>query len=209
MAVRIWAPGEFSKEKLVEYAEKEIENDVARGEWIRAVRDLGVRAFSRGDGLAIYVNNDLGHPDIGQWQIMSFGSEDSQLETRQVDTTTKREYLRGTYIYGNDLLPMTLPDIGGRINWRYQLEAIVPCAEQHVAFGDKTLQVGERLVVLQFKVTGETTPEQALALAQRVVSTALEQWHDTGGTHGFADDDLGPELHEAGVGIELIDSAVI
>lgn len=57
--------------------------------------------LERGDGVAVYRNMDLGHPDVGHVQAVSFGSPDAQLET--------------------DEPPKILPDIGGAINWRYHL----------------------------------------------------------------------------------------
>lgn len=58
----------------------------------------------RGDGAAIYQNNDLSHPDRGDVQVVSYGSDFAQLE---VETP-----------------PWKLPDIGGRINWRYVLQGV-------------------------------------------------------------------------------------
>jgi len=60
--------------------------------------------LERGDGVAVYRNMDLGHPEVGRVQAVSFGSPAAQLET-------------------NDP-PETMPDIGGAINWRYQLIGI-------------------------------------------------------------------------------------
>jgi hypothetical protein len=57
----------------------------------------------RGDGAAIYENHDLGSQDVGMPKIVSYGSPRSQLET--------------------DDPPTTLPDMGGSINWRFQLVA--------------------------------------------------------------------------------------
>jgi hypothetical protein len=57
--------------------------------------------LARGDGAAVYENHDLGHRDLGQPQIASYGSAAAQLET--------------------SVPPERLPDIGGRINWRYVL----------------------------------------------------------------------------------------
>lgn len=57
--------------------------------------------LARGDGIAVYENHDLGHPDAGAWKPVSYGSPSAQLETGDP--------------------PRTLPDIGGQINWRYQL----------------------------------------------------------------------------------------
>jgi hypothetical protein len=59
------------------------------------------RWLARGDGIAVYRNEDLGHPEIGHLQFLSFGSHEAQLET--------------------DTPPERLPDIGSRINWRYRL----------------------------------------------------------------------------------------
>lgn len=62
------------------------------------------RWIARGDGVALYRNEDLGHPDLGHTQILSFGSPQAQLEVENADE-----------------LPDRLPDIGTRINWRYWL----------------------------------------------------------------------------------------
>jgi hypothetical protein len=60
--------------------------------------------IDRGDGAAIYRNHDLGHPDVGMPKIVSYGSKMAQLEVAKP--------------------PEQLPDIGGEINWRFQLEAV-------------------------------------------------------------------------------------
>ncbi len=60
--------------------------------------------LTRGDGAAVYVNEDLGHSDLGRVQVVSYGSAAAQLEVADP--------------------PVTLPDIGGRINWRYQLHGV-------------------------------------------------------------------------------------
>jgi hypothetical protein len=57
--------------------------------------------IERGDGCAIYRNEDLGHSELGHIKFVSFGGPKSQLEVPDP--------------------PKTLPDIGGEINWRYQL----------------------------------------------------------------------------------------
>lgn len=59
------------------------------------------RWLARGDGIAVYENQDMGHPELGHRQFLSYGSSDAQLETNEP--------------------PIRLPDIGGAINWRYQL----------------------------------------------------------------------------------------
>lgn len=57
--------------------------------------------LERGDGVAVYRNEDFNSPDRGSHQIASYGSPAAMLET--------------------DEPPTTLPDMGGAINWRYQL----------------------------------------------------------------------------------------
>lgn len=61
----------------------------------------------RGDGVAVYENQELGHPELGHRVAVSYGSPAAQIE-------------------GD--LPTTLPDglmkdITGGINWRYGLVA--------------------------------------------------------------------------------------
>lgn len=60
--------------------------------------------LGRGDGLAVYQNQDMSHPALGEIQLVSYGSPAAQLET--------------------DDPPTRLPDIGRAINWRYQLVAV-------------------------------------------------------------------------------------
>lgn len=57
--------------------------------------------LERGDGVAVYENEELGHPQAGHVQICSFGSADAQIES--------------------ELPPQRMPDIGPHINWRYSL----------------------------------------------------------------------------------------
>lgn len=58
----------------------------------------------RGDRALVYENQELGHPDAGSHTVVSYGGPTAQLEMTQ--------FLEE---------PETLPDIGGNINWRYQL----------------------------------------------------------------------------------------
>lgn len=58
------------------------------------------RWLARGDGVAVYENMELGHPDAGHRQFVSFGGPEAQIQ-------------------GNP--PSRMPDIGGAINWRYCL----------------------------------------------------------------------------------------
>lgn len=57
--------------------------------------------LARGDGIAVYTNEDLGHPDLGDKRFVSYGSQAAQLET--------------------DTPPEQLPDTTMSINWRYRL----------------------------------------------------------------------------------------
>lgn len=58
--------------------------------------------LDRGDGIAVYRNEDFGHPELGDLRFMSYGSRTAQLEVEEP--------------------PTRLPDgPGGDINWRYQL----------------------------------------------------------------------------------------
>lgn len=75
-------------------------------EWKAAVRRLHQRARDRGDIVVVYRNSDFGGPGLGDVKITTYGSAASQLEAAQFP----------------DGPPATLPDIGGEINWRYQLE---------------------------------------------------------------------------------------
>lgn len=79
-------------------------------DWIASIRTLGVRAHERGDGLAIYINEDFGSAEMGSWKVVSYGSPVSQIETATP--------------------PTTLPDMGGAINWRYVLRAVCPSYDQ-------------------------------------------------------------------------------
>jgi len=59
------------------------------------------RWLARGDGVAVYENVELGHPDLGHQQFVSFGSTEAQIP--------------------DAFPPQRMPDIGSAINWRYQL----------------------------------------------------------------------------------------
>lgn len=61
--------------------------------------------LSRGDGVAVYRNEAFDSSMHGGRKFVSFGSKKAQIE--------------------DDLPPKRLPDIGGQINWAYQLEGIV------------------------------------------------------------------------------------
>ncbi len=60
--------------------------------------------LSRGDGIAVYENHDLGSPQVGHQQFLSFGSDAAQLPVPDVQDP-----------------PTRMPDFPNAINWRYQL----------------------------------------------------------------------------------------
>lgn len=112
--VRVLDRAQLGQDALANYGAQE--GQLEYGEAVLALFD---RAAKRGDGVAVYENHDLGHPEVGERQYVTYGSTAAQLETR-----------RGTYPssqshqYGDDIIPLQLPDIGGRINWRYRLVAV-------------------------------------------------------------------------------------
>lgn len=57
--------------------------------------------LGRGDSVAVYENQDFGHPDQGDRKFTSYGSPQAQLEGTEP--------------------PKILPNIGRDINWRYCL----------------------------------------------------------------------------------------
>jgi hypothetical protein len=61
----------------------------------------------RGDVALVYENQEFGHPEQGDVKIVSHGGPGALLEFEVFP-----QY------------PTTLPDIGGDINWRYQLVAV-------------------------------------------------------------------------------------
>lgn len=70
--------------------------------WLAATVDTMNVWLARGDGIAVYTNEDMGHPELGDKRFVSYGSPAAQLET--------------------DTPPVQLPDgIGGSVNWRYRL----------------------------------------------------------------------------------------
>jgi hypothetical protein len=63
--------------------------------------------LARGDGVAVYENHDLGHQDLGDVKIASFGSPAAMLEDTNHSPNPPQR------------LPDGLP--AGHINWRYTL----------------------------------------------------------------------------------------
>lgn len=214
MAVQVLTVEEFTLQSR-EYGEKEFDADEV-GAWHDQVVGLLTRAIGRGDGVAVYVNEDLGHPNIGQWQIMSYGGPDAQLETREDwgegDLRRNNDY----FVHGQDVLRRTLPDIGGRINWRYQLHSIVP---PELSVINLTETVGEdpeitdpatgHLVLVQVRVSPRASAEEAVKLVQAAVENGIDVWRSSGGESGFeSDDTLGTDSLSRGVTIDILDVEV-
>lgn len=127
MAVEVWTAGQLAVLTAL-HAAKEFDTEHAEEgvSWVESVAALLGRAHSRGDGVAVYENSELGHPELGQWQILSYGGEEAQLETREDWGEGDLSASPDHFVHGADTLRRTLPDIGGRINWRYTLKAVVP-----------------------------------------------------------------------------------
>lgn len=99
-ATKEYTPEEF-KELVLDYFG---EDQNVTGDGIVFARSVTAQMnkwLERGDGVAVYENHDLGHPEVGTKKFISYGSSVAQLET--------------------DTPPNTLPDIGSQINWRYAL----------------------------------------------------------------------------------------
>lgn len=92
--------------------------------------------LARGDGVAVYENADLGHREFGWPQLASFGSINSQLEPRcGTCGMSAEEDESGNWVHCVVRVPddhavdypgppQKMPDVGGRINFRYQLQGI-------------------------------------------------------------------------------------
>lgn len=79
--------------------------DAEQAAYEDAIGQFLVKIASRADYVAVYRNEDFGSIGRGMLKIVSYGSDACQLEQRQFP----------------DGPPKILPDIGGQINWRYQL----------------------------------------------------------------------------------------
>lgn len=87
---------------LIEWGELDDSPDATR--WLWETTSKMNEWLKRGDGIAVYENQDLGHPELGDKKFLSYGSEAAQLET--------------------DTPPEQLPDTKQSINWRYRLIGI-------------------------------------------------------------------------------------
>lgn len=82
-----------------EFTLKEIRVILDHGHWGTVNKWL-----ARGDGIAVYRNQAMDSSNLGHRQFVSYGSRQAQLDMEDP--------------------PQRLPDIGGQINWPYQLEGI-------------------------------------------------------------------------------------
>ncbi len=89
----------YTATDMREMLREEYGND-APGSRAAKVVDTVNRWLARGDGIAIYRNEDLGHPDLGATVLVSYG--------------------QGSAL--SDPPPVTLPDFPDQINWRYRLQ---------------------------------------------------------------------------------------
>lgn len=95
---------EFSRSQIVALLTVETEDE----EYTRDAMRLVDQWIARGDGCAVYRNEDLGHPDMGRLKFVSFGSPSAQLVTEYPGIPAREP-------------PDRLPDIGTEINWRFVL----------------------------------------------------------------------------------------
>jgi hypothetical protein len=86
--------------------------------------------LARGDGVAVYVNGDLGHPGLGQFQLASYGSLRALLEPfcevcggslAKLDTDGWMHEQQPAAAHEPVYPPVRMPDTRTRINWRYGL----------------------------------------------------------------------------------------
>jgi hypothetical protein len=96
----------WTRDELFAYVQEQYGQDALD------TRNLIERWLTRGDGVAVYENAELGHPELGHCKIVSYGSAVAQLEPQQLNS--------------EGMPPQTLPDgiPAGEINWRYQLKAV-------------------------------------------------------------------------------------
>lgn len=84
--------------------------DVLDNDELRAsvIMQYESRSAQRGDGLAIYVNEDMSHPELGDQKVVTWGSNEALLEGHETWAT----------------LPAQLPDTASSVNWRYCLRHV-------------------------------------------------------------------------------------
>jgi hypothetical protein len=91
---------EWTEDQLRDWITRQGADDA---EWMASAQILSERWLSRGDGVAVYENHDMGHRDLGLGRMISYGSPAAQIEASYP--------------------PDRMPDFPGEINWRYVLIA--------------------------------------------------------------------------------------
>jgi hypothetical protein len=99
-----YTPEEFRGMLVAIYLDGPAARLGAADDWAGRVMAQVQKWLDRGDGATVYENQDLGHLQLGDKKIMSYGSPAAQLEGTEP--------------------PERLPDIGSQINWRYRLIGI-------------------------------------------------------------------------------------
>lgn len=96
----------FNRDDILEMLRVQSAGDEA---WTNDALGLIDSWIERGDGCAVYRNEDLGHAGMGNLKLVSFGGAAAQLPTSSAG---------GPF---HTTPPSRLPDIGDQINWRYVL----------------------------------------------------------------------------------------
>src|SRR4051812_4272700 len=71
-----------------------------------------------GKGIAVYCNEDLGHPEVGHHVGLTYGTPEAQFEPKEFPDGPPEQCPDGL-----------MTKITGGINWRYRLVAVVPPKE--------------------------------------------------------------------------------
>lgn len=71
--------------------------------FVRSAKRQIKQWLERGDGVAVYRNEELGHPELGRMRFFSFGGPEAFLPEKP---------------------PAILPDFPDEINWRYVLYGV-------------------------------------------------------------------------------------
>jgi hypothetical protein len=87
----------LSRARLTKLLRVEADGDE---EWVSGAKSMVDQWVARGDGVAVYRNEDLGHAEMGRMRFVSFGGPAAQFR---------------------DPPPARLPDFPDEINWRYVL----------------------------------------------------------------------------------------
>jgi len=83
---------------------------IADGDAVEPFATILREKQERGSGIAVYRNEDLGHPEVGRCVGLTYGQPEAQFEGDPPEQCPDG----------------LLRDITGGINWRFRLAAIVP-----------------------------------------------------------------------------------